>query len=107
MARRNAASRRSATAPAGARTKLAISAAMGLQSPGWEVKSRRSAALAQLVRALDCGSRGPPFKPGRRYHSRSLHHHALSQLPCHPIIDQDAIVIRNHREPVAALGKGL
>jgi hypothetical protein len=27
------------------------------------------AALAQLVRALDCGSRGPPFKPGRRYHS--------------------------------------
>jgi hypothetical protein len=26
------------------------------------------AALAQLVRALDCGSRGPPFEPGRRYH---------------------------------------
>ena len=25
------------------------------------------AALAQLVRALDCGSRGPPFEPGRRY----------------------------------------
>jgi hypothetical protein len=21
-----------------------------------------------LVRALDCGSRGPPFEPGRRYH---------------------------------------
>jgi hypothetical protein len=30
-----------------------------------------SAALAQLVRALDCGSRGPPFKPGRRYHHLS------------------------------------
>src|SRR5690554_6023770 len=26
------------------------------------------AALAQLVRALDCGSRGPPFNPERRYH---------------------------------------
>ncbi len=26
------------------------------------------AAIAQLVRALDCGSRGPPFKPGWRYH---------------------------------------
>jgi hypothetical protein len=33
------------------------------------------AALAQLVRALDCGSRGPRFKPGRWYHpffSRSM-----------------------------------
>lgn len=29
---------------------------------------RTFAALAQLVRALDCGSRGPPFDPGRRYH---------------------------------------
>ena len=29
------------------------------------------AALAQLVRALDCGSRGPPFDPGRRYHHYS------------------------------------
>ena len=27
-----------------------------------------SAALAQLVRAPDCGSGGPPFEPGRRYH---------------------------------------
>ncbi len=26
------------------------------------------AALAQLVRALDCGSRGPPFNSGRQYH---------------------------------------
>ena len=26
------------------------------------------AAIAQLVRALDCGSRGPPFEPGWRYH---------------------------------------
>ncbi len=34
------------------------------------VRSLR-AALAQLVRALDCGSRGPPFEPGRRYHSPS------------------------------------
>jgi hypothetical protein len=25
------------------------------------------AAIAQLVRALDCGSRGPPFEPGWRY----------------------------------------
>jgi hypothetical protein len=25
------------------------------------------AALAQLVRAPDCGSGGPPFEPGRRY----------------------------------------
>ena len=29
------------------------------------------AALAQLVRALDCGSRGPPFEPGRRYHPKT------------------------------------
>jgi hypothetical protein len=36
-------------------------AAGGRSGPlGW-------AALAQLVRALDCGSRGPPFEPGRRY----------------------------------------
>ena len=35
---------------------------------GWRrVRSRGWAALAQLVRALDCGSRGPPFEPGRRY----------------------------------------
>ncbi len=27
----------------------------------------RHAAIAQLVRALDCGSRGPPFEPGWRY----------------------------------------
>ncbi len=27
----------------------------------------RRAAIAQLVRALDCGSRGPPFEPGWRY----------------------------------------
>ena len=26
------------------------------------------AALAQLGRALDCGSRGPPFEPGWLYH---------------------------------------
>ncbi len=26
------------------------------------------AALAQLVRALVCGTRGPQFKPERRYH---------------------------------------
>jgi hypothetical protein len=26
------------------------------------------AALAQLVIALDCGSRGPPFNPERLYH---------------------------------------
>jgi hypothetical protein len=31
------------------------------------VRSPEWAALAQLVRALDCGSRGPPFEPGRRY----------------------------------------
>ena len=34
-------------------------------------KSKRNwdscAALAQLVRALVCGTRGPPFEPGRRY----------------------------------------
>jgi hypothetical protein len=28
------------------------------------------AALAQLVRAPDCGSGGPPFEPGRRYQPR-------------------------------------
>ncbi len=39
-----------------------------LQSRREGAISADSAALAQLVRALDCGSRGPPFKPGRRYH---------------------------------------
>ncbi len=39
-----------------------------LQSRREGAISAGSAALAQLVRALDCGSRGPPFKPGRRYH---------------------------------------
>ena len=29
------------------------------------------AAVAQLVRAPDCGSGGHPFEPGRRYHPRS------------------------------------
>lgn len=32
----------------------------------------RRAALAQLVRAPDCGSGGPPFDPGRRYHRKTL-----------------------------------
>jgi hypothetical protein len=40
----------------------------GLAMRSWDVYSTLSAALAQLVRALDCGSRGPPFKPGRWYH---------------------------------------
>ncbi len=41
----------------------------GIQS---EISSRATpfAALAQLVRAPDCGSGGPPFEPGRRYHLR-------------------------------------
>ena len=43
-----------------------------LHPPARPVTGARSAALAQLVRALDCGSRGPPFKPGRRYHFSPL-----------------------------------
>lgn len=39
------------------------------------------AGVAQLVRALDCGSRGPPFKPGRRYHF-SLACHSNTTLCC-------------------------
>jgi hypothetical protein len=31
------------------------------------------AALAQLVRALDCGSRGPRFDPERWYHPKPPH----------------------------------
>ena len=31
----------------------------------------KRAAIAQLVRALDCGSRGPPFEPGWRYQMKS------------------------------------
>ncbi len=31
--------------------------------------SRGKAALAQQVRALDCGSRGPRFEPERWYHA--------------------------------------
>ena len=34
--------------------------------------SALSAALAQLVRALECGSRGPLFKSGRRYHLKAV-----------------------------------
>ena len=33
---------------------------------------RHCAALAQLVRALDCGSRGPRFDPERWYHFNQL-----------------------------------
>jgi hypothetical protein len=49
---------------------------MGSGAPGgkWDLQTRgpcatslTRAALAQLVRAPDCGSGGPPFKPGRRY----------------------------------------
>ena len=46
------------------------------------------AALAQLVRALDCGSRGPPFDPGRRYQkarSRRGANHTLLSAPILPI----------------------
>ena len=41
----------------------------GLQRSALPLVSRalRLAAIAQLVRALDCGSRGPPFEPGWRY----------------------------------------
>src|SRR5580658_8557517 len=35
----------------------------------------RQAALAQLVRAPDCGSGGPPFDPERRYHRKGLGSH--------------------------------
>lgn len=41
---------------------------MHLHSQRLGAISSPCAALAQLVRALDCGSRGPPFEPGRRYH---------------------------------------
>ena len=44
-----------------------------LQSEWGGAKSRHGAALAQLVRALDCGSRGPPFEPGTWYHFKSRH----------------------------------
>lgn len=40
-----------------------------LHSSSQDSKSPDSAALAQLVRAPDCGSGGPPFEPGRWYHS--------------------------------------
>ena len=42
-----------------------------LQPPGFDTSFPPPvrAAIAQLVRALDCGSRGPPFEPGWRYHS--------------------------------------
>src|SRR5262249_52461882 len=37
----------------------------------YALKRFRQAAIAQLVRALDCGSRGPPFEPGWRYHQQT------------------------------------
>ena len=43
-----------------------------LQSRGPGDTSAASAALAQLVRAPDCGSGGPPFEPGRRYHKSTV-----------------------------------
>ena len=48
------------------------------------------AALAQMVRALDCGSRGPPFDPGRRYHASRRAGPSL----------------RENTDPPAALGRG-
>src|ERR1700733_1206986 len=50
-----------------ARTAASIS---GLQRRGFDTNfppGPKPAAIAQMVRALDCGSRGPPFDPGWRY----------------------------------------
>jgi hypothetical protein len=47
------------------------------------VRALRHAAIAQLVRALDCGSRGPPFEPGWRYQRISLRSSAYIAL-LHP-----------------------
>src|SRR5262249_30769886 len=46
---------------------LAISRLACFAAPPRLVSAPLSAALAQLVRALDCGSRGPWFEPWRRY----------------------------------------
>ena len=53
--------------PAAARR---IDRARALQRQGFDTSFPAvavRAAIAQLVRALDCGSRGPPFEPGWRY----------------------------------------
>ena len=45
-----------------------------MQRPGFDTSFPAvavRAAIAQLVRALDCGSRGPPFEAGWRYHHRA------------------------------------
>ena len=46
--------------------------------PSVELGSRHVAAIAQLVRALDCGSRGPPFEPGWWYVNLKFFRRALS-----------------------------
>lgn len=40
------------------------------------------AGVAQLVRALDCGSKGPGFDPPPRYHSKYLKALGLQESPC-------------------------
>ena len=39
--------------------------------PFYAGRLSKCAALVQLVRTLVCGTRGPPFDPGRRYQRHS------------------------------------
>src|SRR5215831_10197452 len=51
----------------------------------YALKRFRQAAIAQLVRALDCGSRGPPFEPGWRYHAGSNRSAPKASGRCGPL----------------------
>src|SRR5262245_28284107 len=63
-----------------------------------------------MVRALDCGSRGPPFDPGRRYHLWNKRLADLRAVPAAaPIAFGTRLVFpgRDHRScaVVVALGR--
>ncbi len=82
------------------------------------------AAIAQLVRALDCGSRGPPFEPGWRYHRTagptrararrcrpSRRHEAATPSPCGYFACQRRVCVPSNppsrpraKRPAAAIG---
>lgn len=64
--------------------------------------------VAQLVRAPDCGSGGPPFEPGRWYHSSFsgfVDRDALAQGAGKLVVDQDAVVVGYDGPPAFANGQ--
>ncbi len=61
------------------------------------------AALAQLVRALVCGTRGPPFNPGRRYQlpvsiPNFMHETPIARRGCSSPLEQNPLLLPSRRK---------